>query len=131
MRSSKPVTRCTAVKAEGDGLLTEESEVKARWAGYFERLYQDDPPAVELDVRGVTIPVADHPIKCGQPSFVETQVAVNRLKWNKAPGICDIHDELLKAGGNAALVSLHAVLCSALNTGIIPTDWKRGLFVPL
>ena len=38
--------------------------------------------------------------------------------------------ELLKAGGNAALVLLHAVLCSAWNTGIIPTDWKRG-FVPL
>ena len=28
-------------------------------------------------------------------------------------------------------MSLHAVLCSAWNTGIIPTDWKRGLVVPL
>ena len=36
-------------RAEGGGLLTEESEVKARCAGYFERLYQADPPAVELD----------------------------------------------------------------------------------
>ena len=35
--------------------MTEESEVKARWAGYFEWLYQADPPAVEFDVRGVTI----------------------------------------------------------------------------
>ena len=56
---------------------------------------------------------------------------MNRLKWVKAPGICGIHAELLKAGGNAALVSLHAVLCSAWNTGIIPTDWKRGCVVPL
>ena len=24
--------------------------MKGRWAGYFERLYQADPPAVELDV---------------------------------------------------------------------------------
>ena len=59
------------------------------------------------------------------------QAAVNQLKWGKAPGICGIHAELLKAGGNAALVSLHAVLCSAWNTGIIPNDWKRGLVVPL
>ena len=36
-----------------------------------------------------------------------------------------------RAGGNAALVLLHAVLCSAWNTGIFPTDWKRGLVVPL
>ena len=28
-------------------------------------------------------------------------------------------------------MSLHTVLCSAWNTGIIPTNWKRGLVVPL
>ena len=105
--------------------------MKARWAGYFERLYQDDPPPVELDVWGVTIPVAGPPINHGPPSFVETQAVVNWLKWVKAPGICGIHAELLKAGGDAALVSLHAVLCSAWNTGIIPPDWKSGLVAPL
>ena len=62
---------------------------------------------------------------------METQAVVNRLKWSKGPGICGTHAELLKAGGNAVLVSLHAVLCSAWNTGIIPTDWKWGLVVPL
>ena len=58
---SKPIPRCTAVGVEDRGLLTEESEVKARWACYFERLYQADPPVVELDVSGVTIPIADDP----------------------------------------------------------------------
>ena len=82
--------RCTAVRAEGGGLLTEEPKVKARQAGYFEWLYQADPSSVELDVRGVTIPVADPPINCGPHSFVETQAVVNRLKWGKAPGICGI-----------------------------------------
>ena len=84
-----------------------------------------------MDVRGVTIAIAGPPIKCDPPSLVETQVAVKRLKWSKSPMICGIHVELLKAGGNAVLVSLHAVLCSAWNTGVIPTDWKRGLIVPL
>ena len=84
-----------------------------------------------MDVRGVTISISDPPINCGPPSFVETQVAVNRLKWGKTPGICGIHAELLKAGVNAVLMSLHAVLCSASNKGIIPTDRKRGLVIPL
>ncbi len=48
LRSPKSDPRCAAVRAKGGGLLTEESEVKARWAGYFEWLYQADPPAVEL-----------------------------------------------------------------------------------
>ena len=61
-----------AVRAEAGWLLTEESEVMARWASYFERLYQADPPGVELDVRGVTIPNADPSINCGPHLFVET-----------------------------------------------------------
>ena len=52
--------------------MTEESEIKARWPSYFEWMHQADPPAVELDVRGVTIPIADPPINYGPPSFVET-----------------------------------------------------------
>ena len=65
--------------------------MKARWAGYFERLYPADPLAVELDVRGVTIPNADPPINCGPPLLVETRAVVNRLKLGKAPGIIGIH----------------------------------------
>ena len=61
--------------------MTDESEVKVRWAGYFEQLYQADPSAVELDVRGVTIPTLDPPINCDPPLFVETQAVVIRLKW--------------------------------------------------
>ena len=78
--------------------------MKARWAGYFEWLYQANPPAVELDVRGVTITVADPPINCDPSSFVETQAVVNRLKWGETLGICGIHAELFKVGGNASLV---------------------------
>ena len=80
MCSSKSVPRCTAVEADGDGLLMEESEVKARWASYFEWLCQADPPVVELYVRGVAIPIADPLINCDPPLFVETQAAVKRLK---------------------------------------------------
>ena len=50
LRSSKPIPRCTAVGAEGGGLLREESDGKARWAGYFAWLCQADPPAFELEV---------------------------------------------------------------------------------
>ena len=122
---SKPIPRCTAVGVEDRGLLTEESEVKARLASYFERLYQADPPAVELDVRGITLLIADPPINCEPHSFLETQVAVYLLNGDKAPGIYGILSEFLKVHGNAVLVSFHAVLCSVWNPGVIPTDWKR------
>ena len=62
--------------------------MKARWASYFERLYQADPPPAELDVRSIPIHIADPPINCDPPSILKTQAAVNRLKWGQAPGIC-------------------------------------------
>jgi len=47
--------------------------VKSRWAGYFERLHQADHRAVEVDARGVNIPIADPSINCESPPlFVET-----------------------------------------------------------
>ena len=52
------------MRADGGGLFLEESEVKAHWAGYFEQLYQVDPPAVELDFMGVTDPFVDPSIPC-------------------------------------------------------------------
>ena len=69
-RSSKPIPRFTAVIAEGGRFLTEESKVKARWDSYFVQLYQTDPAAVELDVRGVTIPISDPPINCDPPLWI-------------------------------------------------------------
>jgi len=53
------------------------------------------------------------------------------MKGRETRGICGIHVELLKAGRNAELALLHAVLYSVWSTGIIPTDWKRDLIVPL
>ena len=85
----------------------------ALWTGYFERLHQADPPVVELDVRDVSIPIADPLINSGPHSFMGTPAAVNRLKWGKALGICGIHAELLKADGNAVshIVAYSSVLC--------------------
>ena len=54
--------------------------MKAHWAGYFERLDQAAPPAVNLDVRSVTIPIDDPPINCDPPSFDSLSAVVNGLK---------------------------------------------------
>ena len=76
--------------------MTEESEVKARWAGYFERLYQADPPAVELDVRDVTITVADSPINC-----VSTNEGGPQLIGGSVTGIVTSLTSNSTAGGSA------------------------------
>ena len=43
-RFSRPPPRCSTVKVADGTALTGESEIRARWAGYFEELYRVDPP---------------------------------------------------------------------------------------
>ena len=51
---------------------------------------------------------------------------MNWLKRGKTPGIFSILAELLEAGGNAIIMSFHAVLCFAWNTGINPNCLEEG-----
>ena len=131
LRSRKPDPQRSAVKSASGELLSEGPEVLNRWAGYFEQLHKADPPARELVSRDVTPVVADPPISCDPPDLEEIRAAVRQLRGGRAAGICGIQAELLKAGGEAALLALHSVFSVVWRTGIIPADWKRGLIVPL
>ena len=131
LRGTAPTPQCFTVRAADGDILTEESAVRDRWSGYFEGLYRADPPDRELATEGVAVLGAEPPINCDPPTIEETRKAVGRLKDGKAPGVCGIHAELLKAGGEATLLWLHTLMCSVWSTGVIPTDWKRGLVVPI
>ena len=131
LRSGKSSQRDCTVKAADGKILVEESEVKARWAGYFEELFNVDPPSRTLPDEGAAAVVAEPPLCCDPPSLEETQRALDQLKGGKAPGVCGIHAEMLKAGGETTLKWLHALVCSVWSTGVVPTDWKRGLIVPI
>ena len=54
-----------------------------------------------------------------------------KLRVGKTAGICNISVELLKAGGEAMIRGLHAVLTAIWHSDTIPPDWKRGLAVPI
>ena len=128
---SKSSSHTSSVRS-GDGcVLSDPDECRARWAEYFEQLYMADPPTSQLPVAGQRPLVADPPIDEAPPSIDEVRRAVARLKGGKAAGVCGIAAELLKAGGEAMIHGLHAVLSAVWQTGTIPPDWKRGLVIPL
>ena len=57
---------------------------------------------------------------------IHVKEAVAKLRGGKAAGICNISAELLKAGGEATIRGLHAVLTTVWLSSTIPPDWKRG-----
>ena len=74
---------------------------------------------------------ADPLIDKTAPSIDDVKEAVGKLRGGKAAGICKIRGELLKAGGEAMICGLHAVLTTVWHSGTIPPNRKKGLVVPV
>ena len=80
------------------------------WAEYFEQMFTVDPPSRQLQTAGLQILDADPPIGKIAPSIDDVKKAVTKLRGRKAADIYNISVELLKAGGEAMISGLLAVL---------------------
>ena len=69
-------------------------------------------------------------IVCSAGTELDAQKEFKKL-LGRAPGVCGIRAEMLKAGGFVVILWLRTLFCSIWSTGVIPTDWKRGLIVPI
>ena len=57
--------------------------------------------------------------------------AVSRLKGGKAPGMCGIMPEMLKAGGEVVIEWLVKLFNEVWGRGVAPRDWKSAIIVPI
>ncbi|XP_051782577.1 uncharacterized protein LOC127527544 [Erpetoichthys calabaricus] len=95
LHTSESVPRRVAVRAADGTVLTDDTAVVTRWAGYFEQLFKADPPVRTLDISGSTVLEADPPISCEPPNLTEITQVVNQLRgfgrlqesviWNAIP----------------------------------------------
>ena len=105
-------------------LLTEQTEVMDRWREHFEGLFEEDerseqrsPVLSEVDDTGI--------------SEEEVRRAVSRLKGGKAPGVCGIGPEMLKAGGEVIIHWLVSLFNLVWEKGEAPRDWRDATIVPI
>ena len=128
---SKSTPQGSTIRTADGRIVSDADEVRARYAEYFEQLYMAEPPSGQLSLADVQMAAADPPVDETPPSLAEVRKAVSKLKCGKAAGICNISGELLKAGGETMIHGLHAVLSAIWQSGTIPSDWKKGLVVPI
>ncbi len=67
----------------------------------------------------------DHP-----PSLQEVECVIEKLKNDKAAGVCLVLPEMLKSGGKAVAHALHKLILLIWQRGKAPDDWKKSLLVP-
>ncbi|XP_069989710.1 uncharacterized protein [Penaeus vannamei] len=64
------------------------------------------------------------------PFLTEVRRAISKLKSGKAVGICGIPVEMLKAGEEAMVRGLYAVMAAIWLSGTITPDLLRGVIIP-
>jgi hypothetical protein len=107
-------------------LVADSHSILARWRNHFFQL---------LNVRGVNdvrqaeIHTAEPLVP--EPSDSEVEMAIEKLKRHKSPGIDQIPAELIKAGGRTICSEIHKLINSIWNKEELPEQWKESIIVPI
>jgi hypothetical protein len=62
-----------------------------------------------------------------EPSLVEVDAVVRKLRTYKSLGTDQILGELITAGGETLLSQIHKIICSVWNEEEFPQQWKKSI----
>ena len=107
------------MKDDKGDLVTDSHSILARWRNYFAQI---------LNVHGVNdvMQTEIHTEKplLFEPSASEVELAMEKLKSHRSPGIDQIPAELIKAGGKTIRCEIHKLIISIWNKEELPEEWK-------
>ena len=97
--------RCNIIKDEKGDLVADSHGIVARWRNYFSQLFNvhgfKGARQAEIHTAELLVP---------EPSASEVELAIDKLKSHKSPGIDKIPAELIKAGGRKICLEFHKLL---------------------
>jgi len=112
--------KCYIVSDEKGDLVADSHSIVARWRNYFSQLF--NMHGVK-DFRQAEIHKAEPLVP--EPSAAEFELAINKLKSHKSPGIDQISAELIKAGGRTICLEIHKLIISIWKKEKLPEEWKE------
>jgi len=114
------------VKDEKGDLVADSHSIVARWRNYFSQLFNvlgvKDVGQAEIHTAEPLVP---------EPSAAEVELAIDKLKSHKSPGIDQISAELIKAGGRTICLEIHILIASIWKSEKLPEEWKESIIIPM
>ena len=107
-------------------MVTGSYSILARWRDYFSRLLNVHRAH---DVRQTETHTAEPLVP--EPSVFEVELAIEKLKSHKSPGIDQIPAELIKEGGRTIRYQIYKLIVSIWNKEELPEEWKESIIVPI
>ena len=118
--------RFNIVKDEKGDLVADSHSILARWRNYFSQLFNvhgvKDVGQAEIHTVEPLVP---------EPSTSEVELAIDKLKSHKSPGIDQISAELIKARGRTIYLEIHKLITSIWKKEKLPQEWKESTIVPI
>jgi len=118
--------RCNIVKNEKGDLMADSHSIVARWRKYFSQLFNvygfKNVGQVEVHTAEPLVP---------EPSAAQFEVAIDKPKSHKSPGINQITAELIKAGDRIICLEIHKFITSIWKKEKLPEEWKESIIVPI
>jgi hypothetical protein len=114
------------LKNENGDLLADPLSVLNRWKNFFKQV---------LNVHGVhnarqkDIQTAEPLVP--EPSLIEVEIAVIKLKSYESRGIDQILAELITPGGKTLCSEIHKLICSIWSKEELPQQWKESIIIPI
>jgi hypothetical protein len=112
--------RTIIVKDEKGDLIADSHSIMARWILNAHGV---------SDVRQAEIHTAEPLVP--EPSALEFEMAIEKLKSHKSPGIDQIPAEFIKAGCRTIRCAIHKLIIPIWNKEELPEGWKESIIVPI
>lgn len=115
---------------------TENNISSTQWCDHFQDLNSLNPAFSDrLKTLEEKLEAAEK-VKCFNEldlpiNISEISLAINKLKNNKAPGLDNITNNMLKCGHSFLINCLKKMFNSCLSSGLYPTVWAEGYIKPL
>ena len=118
--------RTRIVKNEKGDLVADSHSIMARWKNYFSQILNIHGVS---DVRQAEIHTSEPLVH--EPSALEDELAIEKLKSHKSPGIDQIPAELMKAGGSTIRRAIHKLIIVIWNKEELPGELKESIIIPI
>jgi hypothetical protein len=116
-------SRINNIKDENGNLLTNPQSVLNRWKKFFNQVLN---VYGFHNVRQKAVQTAEPFVP--EPSLVEVEIAIGKLRSYKSPGTDQIPAEVIQAGGGTLCSEIHRLIFSIWIKNKLPQQWKE-LFI--
>jgi hypothetical protein len=116
--------RTRIVKDDKGHLIADSHSIIVRWKNYFSQILNVHGV---IEVRQAEIHIAEPLVP--EPSALEMELIIEKLKSHKSPGIDQIPAKLSKAGVRTIRCAILKLIIAIWNKKELPEEWKESIIV--